>query len=230
MWWKPWWMGLNLWCRFHEICQFDDTKRSCRKRLAGHNQRRRKNQPDPQTTEDRRKPPISKMNASSLKATEHSDYSEISFRGNSNIRHFRIRWLSQSVLSLLWLLVTGNKPFPSKDTFPILYDVLIILGLDYHLLVICFCRIKFNSGIIPESFLFNLELCGLFVCGSRAHYVLYKLPIFSSDSWLKGFYVWVRNVSRSGGYCWCFDFGTVTFHRQPTGLKMVGMGDHTWFS
>lgn len=77
--------------RFHEISQFDDTKRSCRKRLAGHNQRRRKNQPDPPHTEDRRKPPNSKMNASSLKATEHSDYNELSFRGQSNIRHFRIR-------------------------------------------------------------------------------------------------------------------------------------------
>ncbi|XP_054803663.1 squamosa promoter-binding-like protein 3 [Prosopis cineraria] len=29
--------------RFHELGEFDDTKRSCRKRLAGHNERRRKN-------------------------------------------------------------------------------------------------------------------------------------------------------------------------------------------
>ncbi|XP_065875045.1 squamosa promoter-binding protein 1-like [Euphorbia lathyris] len=29
--------------RFHELSEFDDTKRSCRRRLAGHNQRRRKN-------------------------------------------------------------------------------------------------------------------------------------------------------------------------------------------
>ncbi|CAA6668680.1 unnamed protein product [Spirodela intermedia] len=28
--------------RFHEISEFDDAKRSCRKRLAGHNERRRK--------------------------------------------------------------------------------------------------------------------------------------------------------------------------------------------
>ncbi|KAL6999541.1 Squamosa promoter-binding-like protein [Sarracenia purpurea var. burkii] len=28
--------------RFHELSEFDDTKRSCRKRLAGHNERRRK--------------------------------------------------------------------------------------------------------------------------------------------------------------------------------------------
>lgn len=29
--------------RFHELSEFDDTKRSCRRRLAGHNERRRRN-------------------------------------------------------------------------------------------------------------------------------------------------------------------------------------------
>ncbi|XP_019159042.1 PREDICTED: squamosa promoter-binding protein 1-like [Ipomoea nil] len=29
--------------RFHEVGEFDDAKRSCRRRLAGHNERRRKN-------------------------------------------------------------------------------------------------------------------------------------------------------------------------------------------
>lgn len=31
------------WYRFHELTEFDDAKRSCRRRLAGHNERRRKN-------------------------------------------------------------------------------------------------------------------------------------------------------------------------------------------
>lgn len=30
-------------CRFHELSEFDELKRSCRRRLAGHNERRRKN-------------------------------------------------------------------------------------------------------------------------------------------------------------------------------------------
>nr|QHU23674.1 IST1 [Fagopyrum tataricum] len=30
--------------RFHELSEFDDTKRSCRRRLAGHNERRRRTQ------------------------------------------------------------------------------------------------------------------------------------------------------------------------------------------
>ncbi|CAL9077545.1 unnamed protein product [Musa acuminata var. zebrina] len=33
--------------RFHVVTEFDDSKRSCRRRLAGHNERRRKNSTDP---------------------------------------------------------------------------------------------------------------------------------------------------------------------------------------
>ncbi|OMO76394.1 Transcription factor, SBP-box [Corchorus capsularis] len=32
--------------RFHELAEFDETKRSCRRRLAGHNERRRKSSSD----------------------------------------------------------------------------------------------------------------------------------------------------------------------------------------
>lgn len=33
-------------CRFHPLPEFDEGKRSCRRRLAGHNRRRRKTQPE----------------------------------------------------------------------------------------------------------------------------------------------------------------------------------------
>lgn len=33
-------------CRFHPVSEFDDSKRSCRRRLAGHNERRRKSAHD----------------------------------------------------------------------------------------------------------------------------------------------------------------------------------------
>ncbi|XP_031490103.1 squamosa promoter-binding-like protein 16 isoform X2 [Nymphaea colorata] len=36
----------KLWRRFHALSEFDEVKRSCRKRLDGHNKRRRKSQPD----------------------------------------------------------------------------------------------------------------------------------------------------------------------------------------
>lgn len=32
--------------RFHPLSEFDEGKRSCRRRLAGHNRRRRKTQPE----------------------------------------------------------------------------------------------------------------------------------------------------------------------------------------
>ncbi|CAN4117452.1 unnamed protein product [Withania somnifera] len=32
--------------RFHQLAEFDDAKRSCRRRLAGHNERRRKSPHD----------------------------------------------------------------------------------------------------------------------------------------------------------------------------------------
>ncbi|RDX78219.1 Squamosa promoter-binding-like protein 4, partial [Mucuna pruriens] len=32
--------------RFHDLAEFDEAKRSCRRRLAGHNERRRKNNPE----------------------------------------------------------------------------------------------------------------------------------------------------------------------------------------
>jgi hypothetical protein len=35
---------ISLLSRFHLLAEFDDGKRSCRKRLAGHNERRRKPQ------------------------------------------------------------------------------------------------------------------------------------------------------------------------------------------
>jgi hypothetical protein len=40
--------SLSLIClsRFHLLLEFDEAKRSCRKRLDGHNRRRRKPQPD----------------------------------------------------------------------------------------------------------------------------------------------------------------------------------------
>ena len=39
--------------RFHQLPEFDNAKRSCRRRLAGHNERRRKPQPDPLAMQSR---------------------------------------------------------------------------------------------------------------------------------------------------------------------------------
>jgi hypothetical protein len=46
--WPIVWTSYREFCffRFHLLAEFDDAKRSCRKRLDGHNRRRRKPQPD----------------------------------------------------------------------------------------------------------------------------------------------------------------------------------------
>lgn len=43
-------IATNLLLRFHPLSEFDDGKRSCRRRLAGHNWRRRKTQPEDVTS------------------------------------------------------------------------------------------------------------------------------------------------------------------------------------
>lgn len=40
----------SIFPRFHPLSEFDEGKRSCRRRLAGHNRRRRKTQPDDVTS------------------------------------------------------------------------------------------------------------------------------------------------------------------------------------
>ena len=72
-------IGVWMWSRFHEISQFDDTKKSCREKLAGHNERRRKTYADIQA-ENKQKRPTSIMGGSLLKAMRYSNYGEKSSR------------------------------------------------------------------------------------------------------------------------------------------------------
>lgn len=53
---ESWYIEVILWvdrvgdgCRFHAVEEFDESKRSCRRRLAGHNERRRKSSQDHQS-------------------------------------------------------------------------------------------------------------------------------------------------------------------------------------
>ncbi|KAM0868823.1 hypothetical protein ACQ4PT_041064 [Festuca glaucescens] len=61
--------------RFHELLEFDDTKRSCRRRLAGHNERRRK----------------SSAEANGGDGCRHADQDGRSHPGNPPLNHFQIR-------------------------------------------------------------------------------------------------------------------------------------------
>ncbi|KAG2694997.1 hypothetical protein I3760_08G170500 [Carya illinoinensis] len=77
--------------KFHEISEFDDNKKSCRERLAGHNERRRKTHSKVKA-EDEQKPSECRMNGSLLKATRNSNFGEMSdLRGSPNMKHSRIK-------------------------------------------------------------------------------------------------------------------------------------------
>ena len=60
--------------RFHELSEFDDTKRSCRRRLAGHNERRRKSSAEAHGD-----------------GCRHADPDGRSHPGNPPLNHFQIR-------------------------------------------------------------------------------------------------------------------------------------------
>nr|ALA04577.1 squamosa promoter binding protein-like 3d [Platanus x hispanica] len=77
--------------RFHEISQFDDTKRSCRKRLAGHNQRRRKTHSELQAEDGGEKLAEPNMKASSWGRPSHPGSVGMTLQKNHGFKHFQIR-------------------------------------------------------------------------------------------------------------------------------------------
>lgn len=71
--------------RFHELSEFDDTKRSCRRRLAGHNERRRKNSSESYAEGSGRKGTHGRVDDMG------SGRIQINIRDNSTYKHFQIR-------------------------------------------------------------------------------------------------------------------------------------------
>ncbi|XP_077243697.1 squamosa promoter-binding-like protein 4 [Tasmannia lanceolata] len=70
--------------RFHELTEFDEAKRSCRRRLAGHNERRRKSSSESQAEGSGRK-------ENHCRQADQSGRIQISPPGNSSYKHFQIR-------------------------------------------------------------------------------------------------------------------------------------------
>uniref|UniRef100_A0A2N9F5Q9 SBP-type domain-containing protein n=1 Tax=Fagus sylvatica TaxID=28930 RepID=A0A2N9F5Q9_FAGSY len=64
--------------RFHELSEFDEAKRSCRIRLAGHNERRRKVGYQSKETQSRQ-------------ADDQSGRIQVTIPGNSSYKHLQIR-------------------------------------------------------------------------------------------------------------------------------------------
>ncbi|GAB2215702.1 hypothetical protein Droror1_Dr00020097 [Drosera rotundifolia] len=57
--------------RFHELEEFDETKRSCRRRLAGHNERRRKGSTEPQGEGSSRKASDPQVKENQCRPADH---------------------------------------------------------------------------------------------------------------------------------------------------------------
>ncbi|XP_039130552.1 squamosa promoter-binding-like protein 3 [Dioscorea cayenensis subsp. rotundata] len=66
--------------RFHELAEFDETKRSCRRRLAGHNERRRKSSSESQGE-----------GSSHCRQSDQGGRIPITIPGNPTYKHFQIR-------------------------------------------------------------------------------------------------------------------------------------------
>ncbi|XP_047943945.1 squamosa promoter-binding protein 1-like [Salvia hispanica] len=83
--------------RFHELSEFDDAKRSCRRRLAGHNERRRKNPGEGSqaegSTSGRIKGSGSTTTVKELVCGQVDDRGRIqmSVQENSTYKHFHVR-------------------------------------------------------------------------------------------------------------------------------------------
>ncbi|XP_073006419.1 squamosa promoter-binding-like protein 4 isoform X2 [Typha latifolia] len=66
--------------RFHELSEFDDSKRSCRRRLAGHNERRRKSSSEAQGE-----------GSSRCRQADQDGRIQMNLPGSSSYKHFQIR-------------------------------------------------------------------------------------------------------------------------------------------
>ncbi|KAJ4981703.1 hypothetical protein NE237_032540 [Protea cynaroides] len=70
--------------RFHELSEFDEAKRSCRRRLAGHNERRRKSSTDSHGEG-------SSCKENQCRQADHSGRIPTTLQGNATYKHFQIR-------------------------------------------------------------------------------------------------------------------------------------------
>ncbi|KAJ9671596.1 hypothetical protein PVL29_025351 [Vitis rotundifolia] len=75
--------------RFHELSEFDEAKRSCRRRLAGHNERRRKGASESQNAEG--SGGKEKENQCGQAEERAAGRVEINLPGTSSYKHFQIR-------------------------------------------------------------------------------------------------------------------------------------------
>ncbi|KAK3184099.1 hypothetical protein Dsin_031385 [Dipteronia sinensis] len=77
--------------RFHELSEFDEAKRSCRRRLAGHNERRRKNAVESQAEGSSRKGMSTQLKDMVCGQVDDKGRIKITIQENATYKHFQIR-------------------------------------------------------------------------------------------------------------------------------------------
>ncbi|KAJ1376991.1 SBP domain [Sesbania bispinosa] len=77
--------------RFHELAEFDDTKRSCRRRLAGHNERRRKNSESQAEGSNRKGTGLQLKDITCGQADDRGRIQITIQENGANYKHFQIR-------------------------------------------------------------------------------------------------------------------------------------------
>lgn len=77
--------------RFHELAEFDEAKKSCRRRLAGHNERRRKNLADPNAETSSLKVTGTQMKEYACGQVDDRGKIQITIQDNTSYKHFQIR-------------------------------------------------------------------------------------------------------------------------------------------
>lgn len=77
--------------RFHELTEFDDTKRSCRRRLAGHNERRRKGSSSEAQGGEGSSSRKGQMKDNQCRLNEERGRAQIGSTNASYKQHFQIR-------------------------------------------------------------------------------------------------------------------------------------------
>nr|AQM55951.1 squamosa promoter binding protein-like protein [Litchi chinensis]AVV48325.1 squamosa promoter binding-like protein [Litchi chinensis] len=77
--------------RFHELSEFDEAKRSCRRRLAGHNERRRKNAAESHGEGSNRKGMDTQLKDMVCGQVDDKGRIKISIQENTTFKHFQIR-------------------------------------------------------------------------------------------------------------------------------------------
>ncbi|XP_052206564.1 squamosa promoter-binding protein 1-like [Diospyros lotus] len=77
--------------RFHEISEFDENKRSCRRRLAGHNERRRKNAADSHAEGSSRKGTGTQLKELVCGQVDERGRIQVTIQENPTYKHFQIR-------------------------------------------------------------------------------------------------------------------------------------------